>query len=299
MSASVIPLESLPSPDIIETVDFEAIVAAMKADLVARIPELADTIDLESEPNVALLQVVAYREVLVRARINDATRGSMLAYATGADLDNLAALFGVARQVEVPAQLDAVPPVPAVMESDVRLRSRTQLSLEAITSCGTRGSYLFQALSASASVKDAFVSSPVPGQVQVAIISTDGDGAADPALVAAVQAYLDDEDRRQLCDIVSVVAAAIVDYTVDVTLTLYEGPDSAVVLAAAQADLEAYVDARHRIGHDVTLAGITGALWREGVQNISIASPAADIVIDDASAAHCSGVTVNFGGRDV
>jgi hypothetical protein len=58
----------LPVPDVVETLDYEVILAAMKADLAARAPELAAVLALESEPVVKLLEVCAYRELLLRAR---------------------------------------------------------------------------------------------------------------------------------------------------------------------------------------------------------------------------------------
>ncbi|PJN94872.1 baseplate assembly protein, partial [Amaricoccus sp. HAR-UPW-R2A-40] len=94
-----IDLSRLPPPDVVERLDFETILGAMKADLIARAPDLAPALALESEPAVKILEVAAYRELLLRARINDAARAVMIATATGADLDHLAALFGVARFV--------------------------------------------------------------------------------------------------------------------------------------------------------------------------------------------------------
>jgi phage-related baseplate assembly protein len=39
----------------------------------------------------ALLQVVAYRELLLRQRINEASKAVMVAYAASADLDQIGA----------------------------------------------------------------------------------------------------------------------------------------------------------------------------------------------------------------
>ena len=90
---SVIDLSLLPAPAVVETLDYEAILSALKADLIARAPELAPALQLESEPLVKLLEVAAWRETVLRARINDAARAVMLPWATGADLDNLAARY--------------------------------------------------------------------------------------------------------------------------------------------------------------------------------------------------------------
>jgi phage-related baseplate assembly protein len=47
---SPIDLSRLPAPAVIEPLDFEQILSALKADLISRDPELADTLSLESEP---------------------------------------------------------------------------------------------------------------------------------------------------------------------------------------------------------------------------------------------------------
>jgi phage-related baseplate assembly protein len=90
-----ISLDQLPAPDIIETLDFEVIVAQMIADLRLRDPEF--TALVESDPAYKVLEVAAYRELLLRARINNAARSVMLAYANGSDLDQIAAIFNVGR----------------------------------------------------------------------------------------------------------------------------------------------------------------------------------------------------------
>lgn len=156
---SAINLAQLPLPDAVETLDFEAIVAAMKADLIARMPGLEAVMQLESDPLNVLVEVCAYRELLIRARANDAVRAVHLATATGADLDNLAALFGVARLTMLPANPATVPPTAAVMEADAALRLRAQMALAGFSTAGPSAAYEFHARSADARVRDAAVDS--------------------------------------------------------------------------------------------------------------------------------------------
>ena len=59
-------LEQLPPPKIIEELDFDAILAAMKADFIARYPEY--TADFASDPVAKLLEAASYREMLIRQR---------------------------------------------------------------------------------------------------------------------------------------------------------------------------------------------------------------------------------------
>lgn len=289
-----IDLSRLPPPDVVERLDFEAILGAMKADLIARAPELAPVLALESEPAVKILQVAAYREMLLRARINDAARAVMLATATGADLDHLAALFGVGRFVLDPGDPDAAPPVPPTLESDGDLRYRAQLALEGFSVAGPRGAYTYHAHAASALVRDVAVSSPTPGTVRVTILSAEPPGAASPALLSTVLAALSADDIRPLCDTVDVQSATILTYAINAELEVDQGPDSAVIAEGAFAAVALYAEQTHRLGRPVTRGGIFAALHRPGVRRVTLAAPPADIEAEPHEAARCVAITVTL-----
>lgn len=291
-----INLAELPAPDVIEALDFETILLAMRDDLVARFPAIAGVIDLESEPARKLLEVFAYREIGLRARINSAAKGLMLAYAAGTDLDNLAAIFGVERLQISAGNASAIPPVPATFETDTEFRRRIQLALEGVSTAGPSGAYIYHALSSHQNVKDASAVSPAPGDVLVTVLSRIGDGTASPALRSIVVAALNDETVRPLCDTVTVQSAEILTYTITATLYFAEGPDSATVLAASQAAALAYAEARHRIGLDVPRSGIVAALHTPGVERVDLFSPPANITVSTSQAAYCTGITLTDGG---
>jgi phage-related baseplate assembly protein len=109
-----IDLNQLPFPEIIGPLAYEDILAQLKADVVALAPSLASALAVEGDPVQAVLQAIAYRALVHEARFNDIARSAYLSTATGADLDNLVAEYGVQRMVIEPADLDAVPPTPAV-----------------------------------------------------------------------------------------------------------------------------------------------------------------------------------------
>lgn len=294
---TAIDLSQLAPPALVETLDFEAILAALQADYVTRWPGY--TAALESDPVQALLEVAAYRELVLRQRVNDAARGCLLATAAGADLDHLAALYGVQRLLLDAGDPTAVPPVPPTYESDARLRARTQLALEGFSTAGPVGAYEFWALSADAHVLDVSVQSPVPGQVLVTVLDSRGNGTPDAALLAAVLTTLSAEDVRPLTDQVLVQAAEIVPYTITAALTVYPGPDAATVRAAAAAATTAYAASVHRLGYDVTLSGLYAALHQPGVQRVALMAPAADLVLAAHQASWCTAVTVTLAGTAV
>ncbi len=293
MSAyDAIDLTRLPLPAAVEVIDFEVILAGLKADLILRAPELTSVINLESEPVVKLLQVVAFREMILRARINDSVRAVHLATASGTNIDALAALFGVTRLTITPANPAAVPPTAAVMETDAALRARTQLALEGFSTAGPVGAYVFHALSASGQVKDVSVETPNPGTVRVTVLSTVGQGVPDAPLLAAVTTRLNAQDVRPLCDTVVVQAATITTYTVVATLAMFDGPDAGLTLAEARAAVAVYVADSHRLGRAIRRSALFAALHRPGVALVTLTLPAADITPTLAQAAFCTATTV-------
>lgn len=298
-----IDLSQVPAPAVIEPLDFETILVGRKQALISYYPAaeqaaVAAQLELESDPRTKLLQESAYRELLLRARINDAAHAVLLPYAKGPDLDNLGALFGVQRRLITPANALASPPTSAVYEQDEEFRYRIQLSLEGLSTAGPEGAYIFHALSASGEVLDASATSPAPGEVVITVLSRTGNGTPTGALLATVAAALTDERVRPLTDFVQVQAPTIVNYQVNATLYFYAGPDRAVILANAQQAIAAYTQAQHRLGRDITLSGIYAALHQPGVQRVSLTSPAQDLSINGAGALHCTSITLVDGGVD-
>ncbi|MBU0680093.1 MAG: baseplate J/gp47 family protein [Proteobacteria bacterium] len=293
---SVIDLTQLKPPAVVEALDYETILAELLANLVLRDPSF--TALVESDPAYKILEVCAFREHLMRQRVNDAARAVMLAYAMDTDLDHLAALQNVERLLVDPGDPTAVPPIAPTYETNERLRARVQLAPEGQSTAGPYGAYEYHSLSASAEVLDVDVTSPSPGQVLVTVLATAGSGLPTPTLVTEVATALNDRAIRPLTDQVSAQAATIVDYAITATLTLYDGPDAEVVRQAAYDAAVLYADANHRLGRDITLSGLYAALHQPGVQNVVLASPLADLVISPQQASWCTTVTVTAGGVD-
>lgn len=291
---AAVDLTRLPLPDAIETLDYEAILTELKAIMIDLMPELEAVLQLESEPVTKVLQVFAYREILLRAVGNDKVRAVNLATSTGTDLDNLAALFGVTRLVTVPAQPAAIPPVSAVMESDDALRRRTQLSLEGFTTAGSRGSYEFHSRSADGRVRDVSVLSPAPGIVQIVLLSHDNAGVASSDLINEVTLAVNDQEVRPLTDSVIVQAAAMADFSVLANIEMAAAPGAVEVLASADAAVRTYLDGAARVGQVVRRSALLAALHRPGVEVVTLTSPAADVDPGEAGAARCTSILIDY-----
>ena len=252
-----IDLSALPPPEVIEPLDFETILAEMIADYRSRYPEFSAYV--ESEPALKQFETAAYREMLLRWRINEAAKQNMLAFAEKTNLDHLVALNDVMRETN---------------ESDERLLRRFRLSLEALSVAGPTGAYEFHALSADPRVESVTITAPDPGSGKVRLVVVGGDnadGLPDAALVQAVRDALDDALKRPLTDSVEVLAARNILYQVAVTIHVEDGPDSSLVRAEAERRVLAYLLAQHRAGAIVHASAITGAAQVPGVTHSSVA----------------------------
>ncbi|MFG0835502.1 baseplate J/gp47 family protein [Aeromonas bivalvium] len=280
-------LTQLPPPSVVEPLDFETILAERKATLVSYYPAdqqaaIAATLELESEPLNKLLQENAYREVVLRARINDAATQTLLAFASGTTLDHLVAEYNIARLLVTPGDPAANPPVEPVYESDDRLRLRGQMAFEGLTTAGPVNAYKFHALSASAEVADVAVDSPSPGTVRVTLLSPAGQPSADT--LNRVSQALSADDVRPLCDLVAVEPAQIKPYAVDATLNA-TGLGKEQAIAAATAAMTQTAAAYYRVGATVPLSAIYAALHQPGIDSVTLRVPLADVTCTEQQAA--------------
>ncbi|HHQ6589221.1 TPA: baseplate assembly protein [Serratia fonticola] len=298
-----IDLSQLPAPNVVEALDYESLLAERKATLISLYPvdqqeAIARTLALESDPIVKLLQENAYRELMLRQRVNEAARAVMVAFATGSDLDQLGANVDTPRLVITPADDSTLPPTPAVMESDSEYRVRIPQAFEGISVAGPSGAYEYHGRAADGRVADVKAISPSPACVTISVLSREGNGTASADLLAVVTRALNDENVRPVGDRVTVQSANIVKYTIEAVLYLYPGPEAAPIQAAAEAKLKRYITAQHRLGRDIRLSAIYAALHVEGVQRVELKKPLADIVLNTTQASFCEEYRITVGGSD-
>ncbi|QXC37253.1 baseplate J/gp47 family protein [Aeromonas sp. FDAARGOS 1410] len=296
---STITLSQLPQPDVIEQLDYETLLAERKGYLVSLYPAdqqqaIAATLALESEPITKLLQENAYRELILRQRINDAAVANMLAWAKGSDLDNLVANWNVQRLTIRQSDPSATPPVPEIKEDDEALILRALMAWDGLSVAGPTGAYEYFALSADGKVADAKGSSPSGAVAIVTILSTEGDGTADTALIAKVDQALSHEDKRPVADRLTVQSASIIHYTITAQLHVSsQGAEANVVLQAARDRLAAFINPRRRIGVEVPRSAIDAALHVQGVTKVDLPGWA-DITPSQTQAAYCTAFTVEL-----
>lgn len=273
-------LASLPTPAVIENLSFETIFAELQTEFQSRYPDYSAL--LASDPAVKLLEVAAYREVLLRNRINAAAKASLLAFATGSDLDHLAAFYGVERLSGEP---------------DEALRLRTRQRIIGFANAGGAAHYRYWALSASPEVADVEVDSPQPGRVRISVLAKGEEQTVPDAILDAVKAVVLRDDIRVLTDTIEVVPAELIPVTVHARLWLY--PDAPLkTVAAIQAVFASTLAASAGLGWDLTRSWIIGQLQRAGVHKVDVLSPTTDIRVAANQAVRLASLNLEYAGRD-
>lgn len=297
-------LSQLPAPAIIEDISFESILARRKLQFIneyeteAEREHWSQVLQLESDPVSKLIEESAYNELIYRTRINEAALATMLAYAQGSDLDNIAANFNTVRKLISPADLEANPPIEAIYEADETLRMRAQKAYEGLSVAGPIGAYEYYASAAHNHVGDVKALSPTPAVVDVVVLSNQTNPSPSADVLLAVEKAVNDEWIRPCGDRVFVKAAQIISYVITAKLYVFPIPDSEPILKASRDAAIAYALNAKRIGRDITLSALYRAMHVDGVQRVVITSPVADIVINDYQAAHATAINISIGGTD-
>ena len=291
---STVDLSALPAPEVLESLDFEAVYTE---ELEAFRLYMGDNwnASLESDPVTKLLELGAYRRMQNRARVNDGAKALMLPYAQKADLDQLAANVNLQRLVIQEADTAVVPPVERVMEQDDALRERIQLAYEGLTTAGPRNSYILHARNAAGQVADATAESPSPAVVVVTVLNLEGHGEADQALLDTVFKALNDDDVRPVGDRLTVQSAEVIEYALDAVVFLEgAGSESEAILAECERRIRQWINPRRRLGVEVARSAIDAQLHITGVRRVEL-KDWQDIVPSKSQAAYCTSVSVTRG----
>ncbi|MBD0392039.1 baseplate J/gp47 family protein [Wolbachia endosymbiont of Pentalonia nigronervosa] len=247
----------MQQPNIIEKLSYEEILSRVKGELVNRDPTFSALV--ESDPAVKILEVAAWRELLLRQRINEAAKANLLKFAEGTDLDHLAEFYGVERKDE---------------ENDEAFGKRIKAKIKGWSTGGSKEHYKYHALSADTRVKDALVESLVPGKVQISILSTELSTPSE-ALLEIVRNQLNKDDIRVLTDTIEVVNCNIIG--IDIHSKISMSP--VVSEEEIKKQFIKKFEASKKLGWNVTRSWIIANLFVEGVENIELIEPQEDVVI--------------------
>ncbi|WP_264683180.1 baseplate assembly protein [Wolbachia endosymbiont (group B) of Euphydryas aurinia] len=243
--------------NIVEKLSYEEIFSRMKEELVRRDETFSALV--ESDPAIKILEVAAWQELLLRERINEAIKSNLLKFATGEDLDNLAEFYGVERQKE---------------EDDERFRKRIKAKIIGWSTCGSKEYYRYHALSADSRVKDALVESPIPGKVQISILSTQLSTLPEE-LLEIVKKQVTRDDIRVLTDTVTVIGCNITEIDIHSRMSI----SPIISKEEIKKQFIEKFEASRRLGWNVRKSWIIANLFVDGVENVELIEPKEDVVV--------------------
>ena len=271
----------LPPPEIIEEITYEAIFERRLMRFRAIAPTYTNLV--EGDPVYMLIEAESYEELNLRERINNAYRQTNIIYATGSNLDNLVANINLTRQIKTPAVLDDVGNIetPAVLETDDQLRRRYLVAWHALGSA-TFGWYSFHGLQSSEQVKDTFPKRTGNGEVTVYIQAEGNDPVPTTDLLTTVRAYMNHLDRRILCDTLVIAPITKVEYQITAEITIENELNAQGTLNTVIAAITEFTEEQEGINKDIALSRIYAILNPDGVSNVSLTSPTANIITTDS-----------------
>ena len=271
---SLLDLSKLPVPDVLQTLDFEdQYTQVLTRFRVAMGPQWSAA--LESDPVMKTLELFTYELITLRARVNAAARATLLASATGNDLDHLLALLGAQRLGG---------------EGSDDFRERGRQAPYGYSTAGPLKAYRYHALSAHPDIKDVWVDSPTPGVIRVTVLSRLGTGVPTAAMLTAVGNVLNADDIRPLNDTVHIEPAYAIPWQLQARLHFASGAATEPVMAAAQEAAARYAKAQHRLNTPLSRNMVIVALGVPGVSDVELLTPLEDLPAALQGATCCTGI---------
>ena len=302
---STVDFSQLPIPSLVQELDYETIFNERKEKFIALYPvaeqeKWRNTLNRESDPVVKILQENAYLELLYKNKCNADARSLLLAYAEGPDLDHLALTeYGLVRLIISPADNSVVPPLPAIYESDERLKERCLLQYDGMNTAGSVNAYKFFTLSADGRVDGIKVYSHIDNPYFLDIIISQIDsqnGEATQELIGIVQQALDPEHVRPVCDRPIVKSSIASPYSINARLFVGKNAEDSLLLEAANIRIQSYIQKARKNGQSIRLSALYAALHVDGINRVVIDAPASDIEIDVYQHPHCTATNITIGG---
>lgn len=250
-------LSKIPPPEALETLSSEAIRDEILQDLEPTLGPL-----LPSSPIHQAVEVFAYRELYLRARINDAVKAAFLPTAWGTNLDSIGARDDLERLVLDPGDETTVPPTSPALEGDEDYRSRILEASRAI-GAGVVEAYESAARRAHPGIIDVMARRSGPAAAQIWYLAPGEDTEViDEFITESI------ESVRVLTDEVTIQNAFEGEVPTAVTIYVAPGPDLSVVLEAAQKSVTAWATASRRINRPIFGSELIAAASVPGVVHV-------------------------------
>ncbi len=178
-------------------------------------------------------------------------------------------------------------------------------SMDAASTAGPRGSYIYHAKAVSTEISDVAVNSPEPGVVKLYVLMDDGTLATEE-IKAAVLSACSADDVRPLTDKVLVEDAETVSYDISFTYYTQSGgsKSAADIQAAVNAAVAEYTSWQSdKLGRDINPSYLVGLLMQTGIKRVALAEPEFTVLRDGGDGtvpqlAQVGTVTITSGGYE-
>lgn len=171
-------------------------------------------------------------------------------------------------------------------ETDEAFYERLRDSMEAFSTAGPFGAYVYWAKTASARITDVKPTSPEPGVVDIRILLENGEVPDDQMLQLVLDTVSADK-VRPFTDYVQVSAPDIVNYNIDVTYYIPSQSESstAIIQQNVKAALENFKKWQsEKMGRDINPSKLSEMLMSAGIKRLEIRAPAFTQIEDNAVA---------------
>lgn len=186
-------------------------------------------------------------------------------------------------------------------EDDDSLTRRIYLAPSVYSCAGPRDAYEYYAREWRGDVADVRITTPEPDEVNIYFVIEDAEGLRIPnsTELAEMAAHLSDETIRPLCDHVTCIAPAEVDYSIAFTYWITESDQRSASeiqsrVAAAVADFQTW---QRKLGRDINPTELIARLREAGAKRVKLTAPA-DAAVQNTELPKCAGVTATYGGME-
>ncbi len=178
-------------------------------------------------------------------------------------------------------------------------------SMDAFSTAGAKGGYIYWAKQVSTEIADVVANSPTPGVVKVYVLM-EGGALAGEEMKSKVLAACSEDTKRPLTDQVSVADAEIVPYNINFTYYLQNGrtKSAAEIAAAVNEAVEQYKAWQcAKLGRDINPDELREYLYHTGIKRIELTAPVFTSLRDGSNktvpqVARADVVTITNGGYE-
>ena len=183
----------------------------------------------------------------------------------------------------------------ADIETDAHFYERLRDSMEAFSTAGSVGSYVYWVKTASQKITDVKLTSPEPGVVDIRVLLENGE-FPDSEMIQHIHATLD--GKRPMTDTVIVSEPNTRPFDVDFVYYLPRQivDSTTAIKTAAEAAVSAYLYWQtERMGRDINPDELRYRLKTAGVKRVELAAPVYAVVSDNEVAAYRD-INIVYGG---